>query len=47
MQQLLAALQSHPQAWAFLQPVNGEDVTDYYQVIKKPMGMNNLKNHFS
>jgi histone acetyltransferase len=39
MQQLLTSLQSHPQAWAFLQPVNGEEVTDYYDVIKKPMGM--------
>lgn len=38
MQQLLVALQSHPQAWAFLQPVNGEEVTDYYEFIKKPMG---------
>lgn len=38
MQQLLSSLQSHPQSWAFLQPVNGEEVTDYYDVIKKPMG---------
>ena len=39
MQQLLVSLQSHAQAWAFLQPVNGEEVTDYYDVIKKPMGI--------
>jgi len=38
MQQLLSSLQSHPQSWAFLQPVNGEEVTDYYDFIKKPMG---------
>jgi histone acetyltransferase len=38
MQQILTNLQNHPQSWAFLQPVNGEEVTDYYDVVKKPMG---------
>jgi hypothetical protein len=38
MQRLLSDLQQHPQAWAFLQPVNGEEVEDYYDVIKRPMG---------
>ena len=38
MQRLLSDLQGHPQAWAFLQPVNGEEVEDYYDVIKRPMG---------
>jgi len=38
MQRLLADLQGHPQAWAFLNPVPAEDVADYYEVIKKPMG---------
>lgn len=38
MERLLADLQAHPVAWAFLQPVNGDDVPDYYEVIKKPMG---------
>ena len=38
IQQLLTSLQNHPQAWAFLQPVNGEEVTDYYDVVKRPMG---------
>ncbi|KAL6300428.1 Bromodomain from Gcn5 complexed with acetylated H4 peptide [Sparassis latifolia] len=37
MQKLLSDLQGHPLAWAFLQPVNGQDVPDYYDVIKKPM----------
>jgi histone acetyltransferase len=38
MERLLSDLQQQPLAWAFLQPVNGEEVTDYYDVIKKPMG---------
>ena len=39
MQRLLSDLQGHPQAWAFLQPVNGDEVEDYYDVIKRPMGL--------
>jgi hypothetical protein len=39
MQRLLTELQQHPLAWAFLQPVNKDDVLDYDEVIKKPMGM--------
>lgn len=39
MERLLRDLQDHPQAWAFLLPVNGEDVLDYYDFIKNPMGM--------
>jgi Bromodomain len=38
MERLLSDLQTHPVAWAFLQPVNGEEVADYYDVIKEPMG---------
>lgn len=38
MRRILADLQAHPQAWAFLQPVNPEDVADYYSVVKHPMG---------
>lgn len=38
MERLLGDLQIHPVAWAFLHPVNGDDVPDYYEVIKKPMG---------
>ena len=38
MEKLLSDLQGHPLAWAFLQPVNGEEVADYYEVIKQPMG---------
>lgn len=38
MSRLLTDLQGHPQSWAFLHPVNGDEVEDYYDVIKKPMG---------
>lgn len=38
MEKLLSDLQGHALAWAFLQPVNGEEVPDYYEVIKQPMG---------
>lgn len=38
MRRILAELQAHPLAWAFLQPVNGDEVADYYSVIKQPMG---------
>ena len=36
---MLSELQGHSAAWPFLQPVNGEEVADYYDVIKNPMGM--------
>lgn len=38
MKRLLSDLQGHPQAWAFNAPVKKEDVPDYYDVIKHPMG---------
>lgn len=38
MHRLLGDLKAHPSAWAFLNPVNGEEVIDYYEVIKRPMG---------
>lgn len=38
MERLLLDLQQHPLSWAFLQPVNAEEVPDYYEVIKDPMG---------
>lgn len=39
MQRLLADLQGHSLAWPFLQPVDDSLVEDYYDVIKKPMGV--------
>ena len=38
MERLLADLQQHPLSWAFLQPVSSDDVPDYYDIIKEPMG---------
>ena len=38
MERLLKDLQNHPQGWPFLNPVSPEDVSDYYEVIKYPMG---------
>jgi histone acetyltransferase len=39
MERLLSDLQGHSVAWAFQQPVNGDEVPDYYDVIKEPMGI--------
>ncbi|KAI9728538.1 MAG: histone acetyltransferase [Cirrosporium novae-zelandiae] len=36
---LLSDLQNHSSSWPFTQPVNGEEVTDYYDVIKEPMDL--------
>ena len=38
MRRILVELQNHPLAWAFLHPVKAEEVPDYYNVIKNPMG---------
>ena len=38
MEKLLGELQSHTLAFAFQKPVNAEEVPDYYDVIKEPMG---------
>jgi histone acetyltransferase len=37
--QLLNEMQNHPSAWPFLQPVNRDEVADYYEVIKEPMDL--------
>lgn len=38
LQILLSEIQNHPSAWPFVQPVNRDEVPDYYEVIKEPMG---------
>ncbi|KDQ57812.1 hypothetical protein JAAARDRAFT_130557 [Jaapia argillacea MUCL 33604] len=43
MRRLLADLQNHPLGWAFLVPVNVEDVTDYLDVIKNPMDFSTME----
>ncbi len=41
--QLLSALQSCSASWPFLQPVNGDEVQDYYDVIKEPMDLSMME----
>lgn len=38
MEKLLSELQGHTLAFAFQKPVNPDEVPDYYDVIKEPMG---------
>lgn len=35
---IVEELQNHVHAWPFLEPVSIEDVADYYDIIKDPMG---------
>ncbi|BGP41000.1 histone acetyltransferase [Rhodotorula kratochvilovae] len=39
MKKLLTLLIDHPSSWAFANPVNAQEVTDYYDVIKEPMDL--------
>ncbi|KAJ3366997.1 histone acetyltransferase [Allomyces javanicus] len=43
--QLLDDMRSHPNAWPFLEPVDGNQVKDYYDVIKEPMDLRTLETH--
>lgn len=43
LQVLLSELQNHPSAWPFVQPVNREEVPDYYEVIKEPMDLTTME----
>ncbi|KAB8748977.1 hypothetical protein FH972_026528 [Carpinus fangiana] len=40
---LLNDMQNHTSAWPFLQPVNREEVQDYYNVIKQPMDLSTME----
>nr|RBQ96364.1 hypothetical protein FVER53263_20065 [Fusarium verticillioides] len=42
MRRLLYQVQNHKQAWPFLQPVNKDDVPDYYNVITFPMDLSTM-----
>jgi hypothetical protein len=35
---IVEEMQNYTHAWPFLEPVNMEEVADYYDVIKDPMG---------
>ncbi|KAI9725668.1 MAG: histone acetyltransferase [Chrysothrix sp. TS-e1954] len=40
---LLNDMQNHQHAWPFLQPVNKDEVHDYYEVIKEPMDLSTME----
>lgn len=40
---LLNDMQNTPAAWPFLQPVNRDEVLDYYEVIKEPMDLSTME----
>lgn len=42
MQKLHTLLNDHPSSWAFANPVNAEEVTDYYDRIKEPMDFSTM-----
>ncbi|CCD24776.1 histone acetyltransferase GCN5 NDAI_0D04630 [Naumovozyma dairenensis CBS 421] len=43
IQNILTELQNHAAAWPFLQPVNKEEVPDYYEFIKEPMDLSTME----
>ncbi|KAL0390960.1 UNVERIFIED_CONTAM: Histone acetyltransferase GCN5 [Sesamum calycinum] len=42
MRSLIKAMQDHPDAWPFKEPVDARDVPDYYDIIKDPMGWKDI-----
>lgn len=38
MLHIVEEMQNYTHAWPFLEPVSIEDVADYYDIIKDPMG---------
>ncbi|ORX63145.1 hypothetical protein DM01DRAFT_1379671 [Hesseltinella vesiculosa] len=43
MRHLVSELQSHASCWPFIEPVNADEVTDYYEVITDPMDLTTLE----
>lgn len=43
MQVLLSEMQSHGSAWPFKEPVDHDEVADYYEVIKEPMDLSTME----
>lgn len=43
MQQILSAMQMNPSAWPFSEPVNRQEVPDYYEFIKEPMALSTME----
>lgn len=46
MRHLVSELRSHAHAWPFVEAVNPDEVIDYYDIIKEPMGKSNCT-HYS
>jgi histone acetyltransferase len=44
---LLNDMQNHTSAWPFAQPVNRDEVPDYYEVIKEPMDLSTMEDRLS
>ncbi|KAE8249841.1 hypothetical protein A4X13_0g5056 [Tilletia indica] len=44
MRHVLIEMGNHASSWPFLNPVNGEEVPDYYDVIKNPMDLSTMEN---
>ncbi|CAH9074577.1 unnamed protein product [Cuscuta epithymum] len=42
MRSLVKAMQDHPDAWPFKDPVDAREVPDYYDIIKDPMDLKML-----
>ncbi|MCJ1238943.1 histone acetyltransferase [Varicellaria rhodocarpa] len=40
---LLSDMQNHSSSWPFTQPVNRDEVADYYEVIKEPMDLSTME----
>ena len=40
---ILNKLKQHPSAWPFKEPVNREEVKDYYEIIKIPMDLQTIE----
>jgi histone acetyltransferase len=43
MQMILTEMQNHAAAWPFVQPVNKEEVPDYYTVVQEPMDLSTME----
>lgn len=43
MRRFLNHIQNHKQAWPFLNPVNKDEVPDYYNVIASPMDLSTME----
>lgn len=43
MRHILVEMSNHQAAWPFANPVNGQEVPDYYEVIKEPMDLSTME----